>query len=108
MLAAAAFGILIGAALGLLGGGGSILAVPVLLLAFAVLMVAVAFRMLWGRVEPRGSCVTPAGSVNWRGCLPKAIGTGAVVGFLTGLFGVGGGARRRSASKARRRYRRLT
>ena len=158
MLAAAAFGILIGAALGLLGGGGSILAVPalvygvgesvpqalttslfvvgvsaavavvpraragqvhwpvaavfglagvvtafagaaaghllsarVLLLAFAVLMVAVAFRMLWGRVEPRGSCVTPAGSVNWCSCLPKAIGTGAVVGFLTGLFGVGGG-----------------
>jgi hypothetical protein len=29
--------------------------------------------------------------VNWRGCLPKAIGSGIIVGFLTGLFGVGGG-----------------
>lgn len=158
MFAAAGFGILIGAALGLLGGGGSILAVPalvygvgesvsravttslfvvgvsaavavvprtragqvhwpvaavfgsagvatafagaavghllsaqVLLLAFAVLMVAVGFRMLWGRVEPRGTCVTSESHANWRSCLPKAIGAGAVVGFLTGLFGVGGG-----------------
>ena len=31
------------------------------------------------------------GGVNWRGCLPKAIGSGLAVGFLTGLFGVGGG-----------------
>lgn len=158
MLAAAGFGLLIGAALGLLGGGGSILAVPalvygvgesvpeavtaslfivgvssavgavprvrarqirwpvalvfgaagvgtafagtavshlmssqVLLLAFAVLMVAVAVRMLIGAVEPRGACAAPDGKVNWKGCLPKAIATGAVVGFLTGLFGVGGG-----------------
>ena len=29
--------------------------------------------------------------MNWRGCLPKAVGAGVVVGFLTGLFGVGGG-----------------
>ena len=29
--------------------------------------------------------------MNWRGCLPKAIGSGLAVGFLTGLFGVGGG-----------------
>jgi uncharacterized membrane protein YfcA len=27
----------------------------------------------------------------WRGCLPKSIATGLAVGFLTGLFGVGGG-----------------
>jgi uncharacterized membrane protein YfcA len=158
VIAAIGFGVLIGAALGLLGGGGSILAVPalvygvgesvpqavtaslfvvgissgvgaiprarsgqvrwpvagvfgaagvgtafagtavnhlmssrVLLLAFAVLMVAVAARMLWGRVEPRGACAAPDGRVNWKGCLPKAVATGAVVGFLTGLFGVGGG-----------------
>jgi uncharacterized membrane protein YfcA len=63
----------------------------VLLLAFAVLMVAVAARMLWGRVEPRGACAAPDGRVNWKGCLPKAVATGAVVGLLTGLFGVGGG-----------------
>lgn len=158
MIAAIAFGLVIGAALGLLGGGGSILAVPalvygvgesvpqavtaslfvvgissgfgalpraragqvrwpvaavfgvagvgtafagtavnhtlssrVLLIAFAVLMVAVAGRMLWGRVEPRGACAAPDGRVNRKGCLPKAVGAGAVVGFLTGLFGVGGG-----------------
>lgn len=158
MLAAAGFGLLIGAALGLLGGGGSILAVPalvygvgesvpqavtaslfivgvssgvgawpraragqvrwpvaavfgaagigtafagttvnhlmsaqVLLLTFAALMVIVAARMLWGRVEPRGACAAPDGRVNWKGCLPKTIAVGAAVGFLTGLFGVGGG-----------------
>ncbi len=158
MFAAAAFGVLIGAALGLLGGGGSILAVPalvygvgesvpravttslfivgvsagmgalpraragqvrwsiaavfgaagvvtafagtavnrlmparILLLGFAALMVAVAVRMLWGRVERRGTCIALDGAINWRSCLPKAVGAGAVVGFLTGLFGVGGG-----------------
>jgi uncharacterized membrane protein YfcA len=158
MTAAALFGVVIGAALGLLGGGGSILAVPalvygvgqpvsqavttslfvvgvssgagvwprwrahqvrwpvagvfgaagigtafagtwvnhllsgrVLLLAFAALMVAVAVRMLLGEVEPRGACAAPDGRVNWKGCLPKAVAAGAVVGFLTGLFGVGGG-----------------
>ena len=158
MLATAGFGLLIGAALGLLGGGGSILAVPALvygvgepvpeavtaslfivgvssavgavpraragqvrwpvalvfgfagvgtafagtavnhllssqalLLAFAALMVVVAARMLIGAVEPRGACAAPDGTVNWKGCLPKAVATGAAVGFLTGLFGVGGG-----------------
>ena len=38
-----------------------------------------------------GDCALPGGGVNWRGCLPKAIGSGLAVGFLTGLFGVGGG-----------------
>ena len=33
----------------------------------------------------------PGGGVDWPGCLPKAIGSGLAVGFLTGLFGVGGG-----------------
>lgn len=157
-MAAALLGVAIGAALGLLGGGGAILAVPALvygvgqpvsravttslfvvgissgagawprvrarqvrwpvagvfgaagagtafagtaansalspralLLAFAALMVAVAVRMLYGDVRPRGACAAPDGAVNWRGCLPKALAAGAVVGFLTGLFGVGGG-----------------
>lgn len=158
MLAAAAFGIVIGAALGLLGGGGSILAVPalvygvgesvpqavttslfvvgvssgagawpriragqvrwsvaavfgvagvgtavagtavnremsprVLLVAFAALMVVVAVRMLVGEVQPRGACAAPDGGVHWQRCLPKALAAGGAVGFLTGLFGVGGG-----------------
>jgi uncharacterized membrane protein YfcA len=158
MIAAAICGILIGAALGLLGGGGSILAVPALvygvgepvaqavttslfvvgvtsavgavprarvsqvrwpiagifgaagvatafggtavnnlmsgralLFAFAALMIVVAARMLAGEVTPRGSCASPDGRVNWARCVPKSASAGVVVGFLTGLFGVGGG-----------------
>jgi hypothetical protein len=41
--------------------------------------------------EASGDCALADGGVNWKGCLPKAIGSGLVVGFLTGLFGVGGG-----------------
>ncbi len=158
MTAALGLGLIIGVLLGLLGGGGSILAVPalvygagvplaaavptsllvvgissasallprlragqiawriagvfgaagaaaafagaavnrlldprVVLVGFAVLMVAAALRMLREQLEVGGDCALPGGGVNWRGCLPKAIGSGIVVGFLTGLFGVGGG-----------------
>lgn len=158
MTAAATLGLAIGALLGLLGGGGSILAVPalvyglgqplaaaiptsllvvgissataliprarqshvqwriatvfgasgalaafggaavnrlldprVVVIGFAVLMVAAGIRMLGEKVPVGGDCALPGGGVNWRGCLPKAIGSGVVVGFLTGLFGVGGG-----------------
>jgi uncharacterized membrane protein YfcA len=38
-----------------------------------------------------GACALPGGGVNWRSCLPKAVAAGAIVGFLTGLLGVGGG-----------------
>ncbi|WP_218597260.1 TSUP family transporter [Pseudonocardia oceani] len=38
-----------------------------------------------------GDCALPEGGVNWRGCLPRSIAAGLTVGFLTGLFGVGGG-----------------
>jgi uncharacterized membrane protein YfcA len=158
MLAAAGFGIVIGLALGLLGAGGSVLAVPalvygvgqpvglaipaslmivglaaagglvprlgqqvvrwsvaglfggagiiavfagaavgrllaarVLLLAFAVVMVVAAVRMLVEPSEPQQPCTSADRQVNWRAWLPRALGVGAVVGFLTGLFGVGGG-----------------
>jgi uncharacterized protein len=158
MTAALLLGALIGVLLGLLGGGGSILAVPALLYGvgmplsaavptsllvvgassatgviprlrtrevqwrlatvfglagaatafagaavnrllppwlvlsgFAVLMIAAAVRMLQKQPEAGGDCALPGGGVNWRSCLPKAIGAGAAVGFLTGLFGVGGG-----------------
>jgi uncharacterized membrane protein YfcA len=154
--AALGLGVVIGVLLGLLGGGGSILAVPALvygvglplaaavptsllvvgissatallprlrevrwriagvfgaagagaafagaavnrfldprlvLVGFAALMVAAALRMLREQVPLGGDCALPGGGVNWRGCLPKAVGSGLVVGFLTGLFGVGGG-----------------
>ncbi len=162
MILAGVFGLIIGAAVGLLGAGGSILAVPALvygigqpleaalfgsllvvavsaagglvprlrakvirwpialvfaaagvpaalagaavsrllpaqwlLLAFAVLMAVVAVRMLHGDPESSGGdggvCRTRTGAVNWRSCLPRALATGAAVGVLTGLFGVGGG-----------------
>ncbi|MGI8626474.1 MAG: sulfite exporter TauE/SafE family protein [Geodermatophilaceae bacterium] len=65
---------------------------PVLVLVgFAALMVVAGLRMLREQTTVGGDCALPGGGVNWRGCLPKAIGSGVVVGFLTGLFGVGGG-----------------
>ena len=62
----------------------------VVLLGFAVVMVVAALRMLRSSDDAGGSCALPGGGVNWRSCLPKAAASG-VVGFLTGLFGVGGG-----------------
>lgn len=158
MIAAAGFGLLVGLAVGLLGGGGAVLAVPalvygvglpvrqaiptslvvvglaalvslvprlrersvrwpialvfggagaaaafagaavaqllsarVLLLSFAGLMLVAGVRMLTGPGEPRGSCATVNGKTNWRACLPKSMGAGVGVGFLTGMFGIGGG-----------------
>ncbi|PXY26881.1 TSUP family transporter [Prauserella muralis] len=117
MILAAGFGLLIGVALGLLGAGGSILAVPALVYgvgepvrqAIPASLVVVGLSALGG-VIPRlrqgvvrwpiaavfgaagaGACTVAGGRVNWRACLPRALGVGAVVGFLTGLFGVGGG-----------------
>jgi uncharacterized membrane protein YfcA len=156
LLVALALGLVIGGLLGLLGGGGSILAVPALvygvnlplaaavpmsllvvgissaaavlprlrevqwrlaaifgvtggvaafggaavnrlldpslvLLGFAAVMVVAALPMLRSSDEAGGSCAIPGGGVDWRSCLPKAAASGVVVGFLTGLFGVGGG-----------------
>jgi uncharacterized membrane protein YfcA len=149
ILTASAFGLVVGALLGLVGGGGSILAVPalvygvglplaaaiptslavvgassavavlprlrngvnwrlapiigaagtataylgaaanrlldpkILLLAFAAIMVFAGIRMLMpSGCRRRGQRAR---------CLPKAFAAGAVVGFLTGLLGVGGG-----------------
>ncbi|MEN3614282.1 sulfite exporter TauE/SafE family protein [Plantactinospora sp. ZYX-F-223] len=63
----------------------------VVLASFAVLMVMATARMLRGDGEAGGDCALPGGGVNWRGCLPKSVGAGIMVGFLTGLFGAGGG-----------------
>lgn len=62
-----------------------------LLLAFSALMVVVAIRMFRGGEEQTGACRTSADTVDWRSCLPRALGAGFGVGVLTGLFGVGGG-----------------
>ena len=63
----------------------------VILAGFALLMIAAGVRMLTGGERVGGDCALPEGGVNWRGCLPKSIAAGLAVGFLTGLFGVGGG-----------------
>lgn len=62
-----------------------------LLSGFVVLMLVAAWRMLRGDEAAGGDCALPSGGVNWRSCLPKAIAAGLAVGFVTGLFGVGGG-----------------
>lgn len=62
-----------------------------LMAGFAALMVVVGVRMLMRQREDGGACRTRSGRVDWRSCLPKALAAGAVVGALTGLFGVGGG-----------------
>jgi len=72
---------------------GRLIADRWLLVAFSVLMVVVAVRMLRGNPEEAtgGACRIRDGRVDWRSCLPKALAAGAGVGVLTGLFGVGGG-----------------
>jgi uncharacterized membrane protein YfcA len=62
----------------------------ILMLAFAVIMVIAGIRMLTGTTETEGSCSTGPTRA-FRSCAPKAVGVGLLVGFLTGLLGVGGG-----------------
>ena len=62
-----------------------------LLAAFAVIMIVAGVRMFLPTKSVDGPCALPGGGTNWRSCLPRTLSTGAVVGFLTGLLGVGGG-----------------
>lgn len=64
---------------------------PVLLALFAALMVAAGLRMLAEQPSTGAACAVDGGPVDWRRCLPRTLGGGVVVGFLTGLLGVGGG-----------------
>lgn len=68
-----------------------LLAPTMVMLGFAALMVISGVQMLREPGTVGGACSLPTGGINWRSCLPKAIGAGLIVGFLTGLFGVGGG-----------------
>ena len=63
----------------------------ILLLAFALIMVVAGVRMFLPTRFVGGPCALPGGGTDWRSCLPRALAAGAVVGFLTGLLGVGGG-----------------
>ncbi len=158
MIVAIALGLVIGALVGLLGSGGSILAVPALVYAagqdlpqavatsllvvgitaivallprisarqiawrialmfgaagavtafagaavnrllpddvvlglFALLMVGAGIRMLQEKPATGAACAVDGGGINWRRCVPRTLAGGLVVGFLTGLLGVGGG-----------------
>lgn len=63
----------------------------VLLLAFAAIMLLAGIGMFTTTESRRGPCALATGGTDWSKCLPRAIATGLVVGFLTGLLGVGGG-----------------
>jgi uncharacterized protein len=69
---------------------GKLLDPNTLMLAFAALMVIAGIRMLTRTHETEGSCSTGPTRA-FRTCAPKAVGVGLLVGFLTGLLGVGGG-----------------
>jgi uncharacterized membrane protein YfcA len=69
---------------------GRLLDSNILMLAFAVIMVIAGIRMLMRTTETEGSCSTGPNRA-FRSCAPKAVGVGVLVGFLTGLLGVGGG-----------------
>lgn len=58
------------------------------MLAFAVLMIVSALRML---TSPARGTTGDGTARNMRSHLPKALLVGLVVGFLTGLLGIGGG-----------------
>jgi uncharacterized membrane protein YfcA len=69
---------------------GRLLDPNTLMLAFAALMVIAGIRMLTRTHPTEGSCSTGPTRA-FRTCAPKAVGVGLLVGFLTGLLGVGGG-----------------
>lgn len=65
---------------------------PRLVLAgFAVLMVAAGAQMRRTQTPGSASGRRSGGGKSWRSYLPKVLGAGFAVGFLTGLFGIGGG-----------------
>lgn len=68
-----------------------LLPADVVLAIFALLMVAAGVRMLQDKPGTGAACATGQGTVNWHRCLPRTVAGGLVVGFFTGLLGVGGG-----------------
>ncbi|MFI6571235.1 sulfite exporter TauE/SafE family protein [Nocardia fluminea] len=64
---------------------------PLTLAGFAVVMIAAGARMLSGAGGIGTACRVEGSTVDWRRCTSRAVPVGLGVGFLTGLFGVGGG-----------------
>ena len=54
-------------------------------------MVLAGVRMLADDGPTGTACEIHDGGIDWRRCAPRSIPAGVVVGFLTGLLGVGGG-----------------
>ncbi|MDV7084084.1 sulfite exporter TauE/SafE family protein [Rhodococcus opacus] len=70
---------------------GRLLPQSVVLIGFAAVMVVAGIRMLMDRGDTGTACEVGDSGINWRRCAPRSIPAGIAVGFLTGLFGVGGG-----------------
>lgn len=58
----------------------------VVLIGFAMLMIAAGIRMLREQIPGGGDCALPGGRVNWRGCLPKGRWQGSCPTRLSGSF----------------------
>ncbi|WP_280413413.1 sulfite exporter TauE/SafE family protein [Nocardia asiatica] len=58
---------------------------------FAIVMIAAGVRMLSSTEGTGTACRVEGFGINWRRCTARSIPAGLGVGFLTGLFGVGGG-----------------
>ncbi|ELB87943.1 hypothetical protein Rwratislav_37277 [Rhodococcus wratislaviensis IFP 2016] len=70
---------------------GRLLPQSVVLIGFAAVMVVAGIRMLMDRGDTGTACEVGDSGIDWRRCAPRSIPAAALVGFLTGLFGVGGG-----------------
>ncbi|ABH00889.1 possible permease (plasmid) [Rhodococcus jostii RHA1] len=70
---------------------GRLLPQSVVMIGFAAVMVVAGIRMLMDRGDTGTACDVGDSGIDWRRCAPRSIPAGIAVGFLTGLFGVGGG-----------------
>ncbi|MFE3293876.1 sulfite exporter TauE/SafE family protein [Rhodococcus sp. NPDC059234] len=73
------------------GAANRLLPQAVTLAGFAVVMIASGIRMLSSTEGSGTACRAEGSTVDWRRCTSRAVPAGLGVGFLTGLFGVGGG-----------------
>lgn len=70
---------------------GRHLSQSVVLIGFAAVLVGAGIRMLRDGGATGTACQIGDAGINWRRCFPRSVPAGLLVGFLTGLFGVGGG-----------------
>ena len=70
---------------------GRLLPQSVVMIGFAAVMIVAGIRMLMDRGDTGTACEVGDSGIDWRRCAPRSIPAAALVGFLTGLFGVGGG-----------------